>query len=90
MRLIDVDQLIKELKKDIMGGLNYERIIKEQPTIEAEPVRHGYWIERYGVHEGKYYKCSACNYNCSHTKENYCSYCGAKMDAERRQDAEKL
>lgn len=55
-------------------------LLEELPKVDAEPVRHGHWIERYGIHDGTYYKCSVCNYNCSRAKENYCSDCGAKMD----------
>ena len=35
MRLIDADELKKEFCEDIMGGLNWERIIDNAPTIEA-------------------------------------------------------
>lgn len=99
MRLIDADESLKRIndifprrtesdyQKGIAVGMAMAKVaINEQPTIDAEPVRHGHWIERYGVFDGTYYKCSVCNYNCSRTKENYCSDCGAKMDGERRTD----
>lgn len=89
-RLIDADaiKLQEGFFEKIDNVPKFYDWLNSLPTIDAEPVRHGYWIERYGVYEGKYYKCSVCNYNCSHTKENYCSYCGAKMDGERRNDAD--
>lgn len=34
MRLIDADALKEEFRKDIMGGLNWERIIDNAPTVE--------------------------------------------------------
>ena len=40
-------------------------------TIEAEPVRHGRWVD--GI------KCNCCG-QVDTTKPNYCPNCGAKMD----------
>lgn len=61
-------------------------IPKDTPTIEAEPVRHGTWIEKRKktLFEGLYevsYDCSCCG-NKVYGKYNYCSNCGAKMDLE--------
>lgn len=40
MRLIDADALEKELKKDIMGGLNYSWYINNAPTVcDIEQIR---------------------------------------------------
>ena len=45
------------------------------PTIEAEPVRHGRWIQT--ALKG-YYECSACCYeHTSNPDQRFCSYCGA-------------
>ena len=75
----------------------WERIIDEQPIIEAEPVRHGKWIPcaKSGLvltelmrKEGlKWYgfKCSVCNFirkGNALTEANYCEHCGARMDGE--------
>lgn len=67
------------------------------PAVEAEPVRHGRWIDRYG---GKYanhlYECSECKETALYKvevdvlgKENIvqalsaaCPHCRAKMDLE--------
>ena len=57
--------------------------IEEQPTIDAEPVRHGKWITEEclpGVAV-----CSICGHEirgigCQYT--NYCDECGARMDEE--------
>lgn len=35
MRLIDADALEEELKKDIMGGLNYSWYINNAPTVDV-------------------------------------------------------
>lgn len=50
-------------------------------TVEAEPVRHGHWINAGHDEWSHYRKCSVCGktfVNISKTK--YCSECGAKMD----------
>ena len=50
--------------------------IKEQPTADVAPVRHGYWIENKHTDTAI---CSECK--CVFTDEtNYCPKCGAKMD----------
>lgn len=58
------------------------QIVKEQPTIEAEPVRHGRWIERPNT-KGQVY-CSECGTLEKITDNNFksrrCPNCGAKMD----------
>lgn len=46
------------------------------PTVDAEPVRHGIWIEDCGL-----VQCSAC-YEEYRVRTNYCPNCGAKMDKE--------
>lgn len=70
-------------------------MLKKEPTVDAEPVRHGKYIgtEFDGYADGcpVYYewKCSECG--CVFEEEeptyNYCPYCGAKMDgAERKEE----
>lgn len=60
--------------------------IDKQPTIEAEPVRHGRWINvgEETMHDGWTYrkhKCSECGFL---TVEaiNFCPKCGARMDGK--------
>lgn len=65
------------------------KIIKDAPAVDAEPVRHGRWMENivedvrayppYSYKNG--YKCSLCGRKTRSKKEPYC-HCGAKMDAE--------
>ena len=66
-------------------------IIDKQPTIDAEPVRHGRWIptkERNIWDEFcEVFKCSECGKFTSHdlgimVQHRYCPNCGAKMDGE--------
>lgn len=49
-RLIDADLLIRNVGKiPQLRGITYGRIknvVKEAPTIDAEPVRHGRWVWR--------------------------------------------
>jgi hypothetical protein len=59
------------------------------PAVDAEPVRHGRWIEPDYVYFGaKRYICNQCKddeywENRYHNyKENYCPNCGARMDLE--------
>lgn len=62
--------------------------IDKQPTIEAEPVRHGRWIlceDQHGVdndNNNYAYFCSQCHYQDVHSKYakvNFCWNCGADM-----------
>lgn len=96
MRLIDA----KDFERRIMETLTEEEICDDclreflscmdtQPTIEAEPEKHGKWTKGfYNSESGMYvYTCTNCMYGCnhSHRKEpiwGYCPNCGAKMDLE--------
>lgn len=37
-KLIDADTLREEFRRDIMGGLNWDRILREVKTVDAVPV----------------------------------------------------
>lgn len=95
MRLIDADALADRIIATIIvAGSRGESIVvkilnsfldtvtdlKECPTIEAEPVRHGRWISMVFTDTGKPagYKCSECGLG-ARKKFVYC-HCGAKMD----------
>lgn len=107
MRPIDADALkesLKELKAEgnnrrYVQGLQdaiddyYPQIIDDAPTIDAEPVKHGHWIDtpldRYKKYESK---CSECGWHGISNYDSYvdiyefeyCPYCGAKMDGEEQ------
>ena len=62
------------------------RCIIRQPTIEAEPVKHGKW-ERHTNFAGNYYTCTVCKNVAREMPEcmgepiyEFCPYCGARMD----------
>ena len=98
MRLIDVDELINELRKLKEHPLDLAcwncacRAVVDAPTID--PVRHGKWIKtqnpRWPAHEHD--KCSICGWwNTKNAQVyedrkghslNYCPNCGTKMDGE--------
>ena len=75
--------------------------IDAMPTVEAEPVRHGKWIleqeeyDGYGYGNWNRWRCSCCGYvrtkGWATTSEGHkpkamlCEKCGAKMDAERKE-----
>ena len=94
MRLIDADEAI------INFGFEWDDIsptrdefvefIKKQPTIEAEPVKHGRWEDSIDEWLGTdVYTCSKCRESYvlveGTPKENlwhYCPNCGADMRGE--------
>lgn len=92
-RLIDADALTDELIKGIEADKDKSiqtsfvksvcmiicKAIDEQPTIDAEPVRHGKWIE-YPIADGMN-QCSVCGV-LRFGESNYCPNCGARMDEE--------
>lgn len=63
------------------------KFLKNRPTVDAEPIRHGRWIQSKTV--PSYHYCSRCRVpqkmkkSCNiYVHIHYCPYCGAKMDAE--------
>ena len=68
-RLVDTDELYAAFRRDIMGGLNYDRILREAKPVDAVPVV-------------RCRECRWCNMGeCEHKfgllvsdDENYCSY----------------
>lgn len=95
MRLIDVDTLKKQVS-EYRGNLrscHYTPLalsvaddmidyIDEAPIIEAEPVRHGKWIDKYGNGDLYCSECGAVMERDEHVNHNlyYCYHCGARMD----------
>ena len=94
MRLIDADALkanVPNTNVDIFENcrncstlMDWEvkELIDKMPTIDAVEVVHGNW-EVVDQEEPRRYGCSVCK-RLSFYVTNYCSYCGAKMDGERR------
>lgn len=104
MRPIDADALTDDILKSAVmiddTGIQtgYEiaiELIKRQPTIDAEPVRHGKWIIRDNPDTGWYrVTCSECGEDVTANAPcigffpnakviwNYCPECGADMRGE--------
>ena len=59
-------------------------LIKSLPTIEAEPVRHGYWKPFDDYNASLWWRCSRCGYTIDDDEipMNYCPECGARMDGD--------
>ena len=80
MRLIDADNAISVL--EILADKCDNRVVwdqaiavlKDVPTIEAEPVKHGRWIKR----GDNSWECSVCH-EISCCNGSYCVDCGADM-----------
>ena len=92
MRMIDADALKKHVVEPSLYDINVPDVlslVEDEPTIEAEPVKHGKWF----VSEYEYLNCSVCGKamytGCNSTREAivlkdhwkpFCPNCGAKMD----------
>lgn len=101
MRLIDADALDAEMYHksfEVDDGRNvwnsglwirykiFEEAIRDAPTVDAVPVRHGEWIHevRYTIdslHSYQQYRCSECDMAYI-TNTKYCPNCGARMVEE--------
>lgn len=105
MRPIDADKLVEcintvqEWALAIDGDIEaiepvnkgFISLINSMPTVKAEPVRHGHWIDE-GLYADNFphhaWRCSKCGWHELEIEEpygNYCRNCGAKMD-ERKQE----
>lgn len=93
--LIDRQALLEDMTARF-GGIadwHYFDCVNEQPTIEAEPVRHGKWQWAEG-YVGTMVECSVCGlspmsfYSLPKNQigrlpvYKYCPRCGARMDAD--------
>ena len=89
MRLIDADKLATG--EDYCGcviahdGDAYIKVkdligyIEQQPTIEAQPVVHGEWVEGCCTNCGAYIPTDSSIDFISEDECNYCYFCGADM-----------
>lgn len=95
MRLIDADAMRQDWLENGENEYVYDAnavldSIDAQPTVDAVPVVHGHWV-RLDAHKGiEQFKCSVCRSECyvptcmNEPMFDYCPYCGALMDGERR------
>lgn len=89
-RLIDANKLepIQVYRGDVFCRMVFMADIDNAPTVDAEPIRHGHWIQRekcedYESTHDYRYECSNCGYSDIHDSTievPYCWHCGAKMD----------
>lgn len=93
MRLVDADNLKNILSEKIKTTTSYLTkralrlfidLLDTMPTIEAEPVKHGKWLEVEPESDIDFY-CSLCETEISTNWDyqgsfDYCPECGAKMD----------
>lgn len=86
--LIDAYELTRQIER--MKDVNRDDVIAliaRQKPVDAEPVRHGRWIDASGM-----ILCSECGDSWgTETEEmvrsfNYCPNCGAKMDVEEQDE----
>lgn len=96
--LISRQAAVKALQDKVFHNLSNEfygtmQVLDELPPVDAEPVKHGHWIDtpldRYKKFESK---CSECGWHGISNYDSYvdvyefeyCPYCGAKMDGEEQ------
>lgn len=96
-RLVDADELWKQMKelhekRAEEANMTGDRVvcvtwhdavtlIKNAPTVDAEPVRHGRWIGDICSECGKDALCDCDKYEIYGTMHSdYCPHCGCKMD----------
>ena len=86
MRLINADALIDTLYDHEFASYidkgEVSTVINDEPTVDAEPVKHGKWKKIRGA-----INCSACkssswsmSFEGLVTAFNYCPNCGARME----------
>lgn len=105
MRLIDADALkskmdgywgrCQRIRKPRNGEtavfLDIKAAVEAQPTVDAEPVRHGKWCEGTECYSDDFIVCSVCGeaFNVLDNdtyRFDYCPKCGARMDGDEKTD----
>jgi len=98
MRLIDEELVMEKVNEcfDTCDQLDLHftaqdviDIIKSAPTVEAEPTRHGHWINGSFIIIGSQLVpekiCSVCGAGTIEASD-FCGACGAKMDEEAKDE----
>lgn len=88
MKLINVDAYSKKIctyNETGCGSCAVQTACPfDEPTIDAEPVKHGKWMEIIETNElGEPYQSGVYCSECGHIdcyESNYCPDCGARMD----------
>lgn len=88
MRLIDADKLKPDVKtftsaySEELTEFYSQEAIDNAPTVDADPVRHGEWQDRYSNGDWYCSECGAIVEKDEQSRHNWyrCYHCGAKMD----------
>lgn len=73
----------------LKGAIAAEEMIKNAPTIDAEPVVHAHWIDKCvrdwhcSNYDGTIQKVRIVDGYCNEDLPKFCPDCGAKMDEEQ-------
>lgn len=91
MRLIDADEYKERISHyPTIKAIAFKEL-RYVKTIDAEPIRHGRWIEEKSIGDCCY-KCSECGFIRDAYLleiEDYCPQCGAKMNAPTQKSVGK-
>ena len=90
----EIDIYFNEVGGGIHTAMEARDEIDYAPTVDAEPVRHGTWKEERVKIDDQFslsipcYLCSECGgyMDASPRLFKYCPYCGAKMDAQEKEE----
>ena len=89
---IEREQAIAAIKKDVMGGLNYQSILNSIPSADVQPVKHGQWeilfAEEISDCIADHCRCTKCGLihtfvDKHYNQYNWCPQCGARMDGDK-------
>ena len=95
MRLVDADYVLEAcngFRNNPSRKFNYgmrlvEEIVKNAPTADAEPIRHGHWEDHAVSIKGVPTEaCSVCGEWTYGDCARFCPNCGAIMDEEVEED----
>ena len=89
MRAIDADYLKGGFEDDGHLSPYIEEFINACPTLDVEPVRHGWWCFYQHDNMVGSWHCSVCDRASlvdAVGLARYCAHCGAKMDARGDED----
>ena len=74
--------LLRDIEKYRLSDGKFQHWVEVQPSVEAEPVRHGRWIDETFKPTGLVFHPYVCDQCGCHSESNftYCPDCGARMD----------
>lgn len=70
-------------KEWCLHGSEIETLIANAPTVEAEPIRHGEWLDSNAMYD--IWRCSVCRESIDMEERpayKYCPHCGARMQGD--------